>query len=340
MKKTIQQKLNIKYPILQAPMAGGITTPEFIAQVSNFGILGAIPSGYMPLKQVWGFIESVKALTSKAFSINLFVDYNCYSQEPLAKPKEILKIEAELGISKKSKFTIPSPPTMSDLIELIIEQNVPVVSTAFGLLKEAEIAALKKAGVLIMTTVNSVEEAAIAFETQDSDVLIYQNSNAGGHQGGFKYDVYSTEVEFTSFMQNYSDKYLVMTGGIVTRDDVKCTLKKGFDGVQIGTGFLTTHESTATKEYKKAIIAETRHDATMFTISITGKKARGLKNTLALLDIKNNLGFPHMHYASMPLRKYAKDIGNTEFQSLWAGSGINKIDQIKSLNEYMNAIIK
>lgn len=321
-------------------MAGGITTPEFIAKVSNFGILGAIPSGYMPLKQVQEFIESVKTLTSKAFSVNLFVDYNCYSQEPLTKPKEILKIESELGILKESKFTIPSPPSMSDLIELLIEQDVPVVSTTFGLLKEAEIATLKKAGTLIMTTVNSVEEATIALETQDSDILIYQNSNAGGHQGGFKYDIYSTEVKFTSFMQRYDEKYLVMTGGIVTCNDVKCTLKKGFDGVQIGTGFLTTYESTASKEYKKALIAETRHDATMFTTSITGKKARGIKNTLTLLDIQNNPGFPHMHYATMSLRKYAKDVGNTEFQSLWAGSGINKIEKIEPLNEYMTALVK
>lgn len=45
-KTRLSQELGIKFPIIQAPMAGGVTTPELVAAVSNAGGLGSLAAGY------------------------------------------------------------------------------------------------------------------------------------------------------------------------------------------------------------------------------------------------------------------------------------------------------
>ena len=65
--------LNIKYPIIQAPMAGGVTTSELVAAVSNHGALGMIGAGYLTADQMREQIREIKKVTSKSFGVNLFV---------------------------------------------------------------------------------------------------------------------------------------------------------------------------------------------------------------------------------------------------------------------------
>ena len=67
MKHLLMELLDIDYPVFQAPMAGALTSPDFIAQISNFGMLGSIASGYLSLQQVDSFINKVQALTTAPF---------------------------------------------------------------------------------------------------------------------------------------------------------------------------------------------------------------------------------------------------------------------------------
>lgn len=337
---TLTELLNIDHPVVQAPMAGGITTSGFVADVSNFGMLGSMASGYLSLEQVDSFIGHVQAQTTAPFSVNIFVDYDDYGQDSFAKPQEIIQIETGLGLEEDHSFTIPPPPSMRDLVTLLIDRKVPVVSTTFGLLKDDDVAALKQAGIVLMTTVNAVDEIDIAIQTQDSDILIFQNAHAGGHKGGFSNGGHSDVTVFSAAMRRHPDKPFIMAGGIVTRDQIEQALKMGFAGVQIGTGFLATKQSAASQAYKQSIIDATDQDDTMFTTSITGKSARGLKNTLAQLALIHNMGFPHLHYATASLRKYAKAIDNLEYQSLWAGTGVTSINGIPDLHDYMQSLVK
>lgn len=127
----------------------------------------------------------------------------------------------------------------------------------------------------------------------------------------------------------------MLSGGIVNKQDINIALSKGFHGVQIGTAFLATQESSANEKYKNAILSNTE---TTFTTSITGREARGLKNKISCLTIEKNLGFPYMHYATANLRKLAKLHDDLEFQSLWCGNGISKIHSIPNLKNYMETL--
>ena len=69
----ITRLLSIDYPIIQAPMAGGITTSKLVAAVSNNGALGMIGAGYMSPIQLREQIREIKQLTTNNFGVNLFV---------------------------------------------------------------------------------------------------------------------------------------------------------------------------------------------------------------------------------------------------------------------------
>ena len=336
MKPTLKDKLGIEYPIFLAPMAGGLVTPEFVAQVSSFGMLGAVPSGYLSLIQIREFVTKVKRHSGKPFSLNLFVDYNVYGTTSIQKPNEILAIERTFDKGCPTSFHVPSTPTMDDLIQLTIDCEVPAVSTTFALLRSTHVDALKDAGILLMTTINSVYELELALETQKPDVLIYQNEQAGGHKGGFTSLPHSDDTTILSAIEQHHDIYCVLAGGIVDKTDIASALNKGFDGVQIGTAFLATQESSANEDYKKAIL---KNQETAFTTSITGKSARGLKNRLACLDVQTNPGFPYMHYATAGLRKTAKAHGDMDYQSLWCGNGIVRINTLPTLSDFMKGLI-
>ena len=337
MKPTVEQKLDIAYPIFQAPMAGGIVSPDFVAQVSAFGMLGSIPSGYLSLAQTREFIEQVRARTDRTFSLNLFVDYALYDDTPIAKPDEIVAIERNFAQESSAFFHLAESPSVDDLVALTLDCAVPVVSTTFGLLSPEHVAALKSKKIRIMTTINSVYELELALKSQKPDVLIYQNALAGGHKGGFTSLPHSDETAILKALERHRDIHCLLAGAIVTREDVAHALDRGFDGVQIGTAFLATRESGANEAYKAAIL---RNRETAFTTSITGKAARGLKNSLSCLEVGNNLGFPYMHYATASLRKTAKARGDADYQSLWCGEGIARIDTLPTLNEYMQGLVQ
>ena len=65
--------VGIEYPIVQAPMAGGATTPELVAAVSNAGALGSFAAAMLPPSAIFDNVKRIRELTSRPFNVNLFV---------------------------------------------------------------------------------------------------------------------------------------------------------------------------------------------------------------------------------------------------------------------------
>lgn len=70
---SLLEKLKIRLPIIQAPMAGGIVTPKMIAEVCRCGGLGSLPLGYLTLEEARQAIKKTKFLTNGIFSVNVFI---------------------------------------------------------------------------------------------------------------------------------------------------------------------------------------------------------------------------------------------------------------------------
>ena len=69
----LQQLLGIELPLIQAPMAGGATTPELVAAVSNAGALGSFGAAMSTPAAIKESVARIRALTDKPFNVNLFV---------------------------------------------------------------------------------------------------------------------------------------------------------------------------------------------------------------------------------------------------------------------------
>ena len=146
----LTELLQIRYPIIQAPMAGGITTAKLVAEVASSGGLGSIGAGYMTPEELREQIKEVKQLTTHFFNVNLFVPNEfTVSQEEIQVTNEILqRFYEQLGIASSGNVKISdfkhARETFYEQIQIIIEEKVPVCSFTFGIPEKEIIEELKE----------------------------------------------------------------------------------------------------------------------------------------------------------------------------------------------------
>lgn len=311
-------KLSIDKPIVQAPMAG-ITTPEFVAACCETGVLGSIGAGYLNGAETKQFIQGVKALTAKPFSVNLFVP-----ELPKTNPQLLQDaLEALQPICDELNINIPAAIPTSDVfreqVQAILEEDVMIVSFTFGLPDNETLSTLKQKGVYLIGTATSVEEA-IAVEYAGLDAVVVQGKEAGGHRGSFiePMELHSTADLLKAAKENISIP-VIAAGGIMTKSQVTDMLAIGASYVQIGTALLTTTECAAPKLHKEEILTSGQHVTTL-TKGFTGKYARGLKNKFTeQLKEATTAPYPVQHYLTQPIRKESARQNNREYMSLWMG---------------------
>ncbi|HTP30271.1 MAG TPA: nitronate monooxygenase, partial [Anaeromyxobacteraceae bacterium] len=71
--RLVSQRLGIDYPLIVAPMAGGPSTPDLVAAVSEAGALGSFGAGYLQPEAIRAAIREIRARTARPFAVNLFV---------------------------------------------------------------------------------------------------------------------------------------------------------------------------------------------------------------------------------------------------------------------------
>jgi nitronate monooxygenase len=93
------ERLGIRYPIIQARMAGGWTTPELVAAVSTAGGLGMYPASRLTDEQLRDAIRRIRALTDKPFGVNFLTAGAEPGNADVAASQRVLdQIRAELGL--------------------------------------------------------------------------------------------------------------------------------------------------------------------------------------------------------------------------------------------------
>jgi nitronate monooxygenase len=325
----ITEILKIKYPILQAPMAGEVTTSELVSEVSNSGGLGMIGAGYMTPIQIRNQIRELKTLTSNPFGINLFVpnEFDVIYDDIKSANQLLNPIREQLNLPQKDSFEIPEfnnvYETFIEQIKVVIEENVPVCSFTFGIPSEKVISELKKSDIILMGTATNVREA-VENEKAGMDIVVVQGSEAGGHRGNFIDDYKVSLVGSMSLIPQVVDNVsipVIAAGGIMDGRGLMASICLGAKGVQMGTAFLTCIESGAHKVHKDAIMNVTEED-TVLTRSFSGKWARGITNNF-ILGMQSNEwylpDFPVQNTLTQDIRKVAASKNNKEFMSLWSG---------------------
>ncbi|MBN8203761.1 NAD(P)H-dependent flavin oxidoreductase [Bacillus sp. NTK034] len=341
---SITAMLDIKYPIFQAPMAGGMTTPELISEVSNCGGLGNMGAGYMSSDEIRSNIIRIRKLTDKPFGINLFVpdrEASADAEEISSMVDVLARYSSELGM--KEKPSLPEKDYAAlyrKQLDVLMEEQVPVCSFTFGIPESSIISELKKQGTIIIGTATNVKEA-VEWEEAGADVIIAQGVEAGGHRGTFGSEE-SGLIGSMALIPQAADAVscpVAAAGGIMDSRGIAAAIMLGAAGAQLGTAFLTCRESGAHSLYKQALL-NAREDQTAVTKAFSGKLARGIRNRfMEEMNGLQTLPYPLQNDMTAPIRKQAAKMEKPEFMSLWAGQGVRLAEEV-TVKELMIKLVK
>lgn len=321
------ERLGLRYPIIQAPMAVGLVPPRMVAAVSNAGGLGMLAAGYMTPEPLRAQIREVKSLTDRPFGVNLFVP-GAADGRPTTGPNAARLLSGyrtELGLPPEPPGAGADDP-FDALLDVVLEEGVRVVSFVFGVPGPEVWKRLADAGVLTLGTATTVHEAE-RWMAAGAYGVVAQGAEAGGHRGTFLAPPEESLVGTMALVPAIAtriDGPVVAAGGVMDGRGIAAALALGASAVQLGTAFLLCTESSIAPAYREELRAGDE-TATAVTKAFTGKAARGVRNRFMreLAPYQDELpGYPNQHHRTRDLRQRAKELGRSDYMSLWAGQGL------------------
>ncbi|MFF2479802.1 NAD(P)H-dependent flavin oxidoreductase [Paenibacillus sp. NPDC058071] len=347
LKTDLCQILDIEYPIFLAGMAGGPGTADLAAAVSNTGGLGTLGAAYMEPEAIRDAIRKIRELTEKPFGVNLFsisaTDDNTRMEEVQS---ELNQIRSSLGLSPKAAEEVRTPSYFEKQFSVLLEERVPVISTAFGVLPEPFMKQAKQAQIKVIAMVTTVEEAILA-EQAGCDAIVAQGSEAGGHRGTFDLTnrPLGANIGTMALVPQIADRVkipVIAAGGIMDGRGLVASLALGAQGVQLGTRFLTAAESGAHPSYQQRLLRSTE-ESTALTTAFSGRPARGVVNKFVEFWSTNGiepLPFPTQNTVTRDIRNESAKQNNADYMSLWAGQGLRMLTSGHSAVEIVKDIIQ
>ncbi|MBA2649254.1 MAG: nitronate monooxygenase [Legionella sp.] len=344
------QKFLLRAPlIIQAPMAGGITTPKLVAAVSNADALGSFATGYLNTQAVKEGIREIKKLTTKPYAVNVFVPNaaKMHHQDIQGYQRALNVFRRQLDIAEEHQVLSPILPAdnFNEIIEVLLKEEVPIVSFTFGNLPNDIIKVFKQNGTYLIGTATSLKEAEILAES-NVDAIVAQGAEAGGHRGSFfspfKNATIGTIV-LVRQMVKYINKPIIAAGGIMDGQGIMAATVLGASAVQMGTAFLALKESGANSFYQEQLLKakNSKEDITTLTNAYSGKTARGIHTEFIdymQTHVANIPDYPIAHELSSPLRKAAAKKGVTNYMSMWCGQGASLIENRLSVDAFIKKL--
>jgi nitronate monooxygenase len=319
--------LGLRLPIVQAPMAGGPSTVELAAAVSEAGGLGFLAAGYKDPAAVREELRAARVLTGQRFGVNVFVPGPPGDEAAVRRYAGELRAEAE-----RWGVDLGEPRADDDAWEakvaVLVEERVPVVSFTFGLPRPDMVSALHDAGATVLVTVTTPQEALAARDV-GADALVVQGIEAGGHRGGLADEDGQGEFGLLTLLRLVTRAVnlpLVAAGGLVDGPSVAAVLVAGAEAAQLGTAFLRCPEAGTSAVHRQAL---TTDRGTALTRAFSGRRARGLVNRfLAEHTATAPAAYPQVHHLTTPLRAAARKAGDPDAVNLWAGQGFPLAEEL------------
>jgi nitronate monooxygenase len=308
----------LRVPIVQAPLAGGASTPALTAAVVEAGGLGFVAAGYRTPEALRDDIGAVRSLTGARFGVNLFVP-GAATARPAYEPY-VASLAEE---ARAHGVELGEPRFEDDLWEaklgLLEDDPVAVVSFTFGCPDASVVARLQSVGSEVWVTVTDPDEAGQA-AAAGADALVAQGIEGGGHRASFVDADGAGEYGLLALLQvlrAHTDVPLVASGGIATGRAVAAVLCAGARAAQVGTAFMRCPEAGTSPAHREALAAPT---PTGLTRAFTGRRARGIVNRF----LREHSGdapaaYPEIHHVTAPLRAAGRAANDAEVLNLWAG---------------------
>jgi nitronate monooxygenase len=213
---TLKSLLNIKHPIIQAPMFL-VSNTSMVKEAMKGGIAGCIPAlNYRTLDELRTALKELKAakVEGGSFGFNLIVN------------KSNLKYKGQL--------------------EVICEEGCDFIITSLGSPEET-IKQAHKVGIKVFCDVVDLKFAQ-KVEGLGADAIIAVNNVAGGHRGN------KSPQELISEIVSHCKIPVISAGGVGCKADIDKMLAYGAAGVSVGSPFIASVEANVTEEYKQACV--------------------------------------------------------------------------------------
>jgi nitronate monooxygenase len=308
----------LQLPIVQAPLAGGPSTPALAAAVCEAGGLGFLAAGYKRVDAVRADLEALRGMTARPFGLNLFVP-----PTTPADPAAVSAYAAVLrGESERRGVALGVPRRDDDgweeKLALALEERVPVLSFTFGCPPPEVMRRFSDIGSEVWVTVTTPAEAHLARDA-GAHALVVQGLEAGGHRGSFE-DEPGSDLGLLAALQLIGaavELPLVATGGLSTGRSIAAVLAAGAAAAQLGTALMRTPEAGTSPAHREALKSG---EPTALTRAFTGRTARGVVNRF----LREHSGdapaaYPEIHHLTAPLRAAAREQGDADGFHLWAG---------------------
>lgn len=324
-------RLGLRHPIIQAPMAGGMTPPALVAAVSNAGALGSLAAAALDPEAIAAQVQAVRALTGQPFGVNLFVLGEAQADEAQLHEAmdRLAPWLARVGLepARPARWA----PSFDAQFEALLQARPAVASFTFGILSRRQVARLHQAGCFVVGTATSVEEA-LAWRSVGADAVCAQGLEAGGHRGTFLHAFDEALVGTMALVPQIVDAVelpVIAAGGMMDGRGVAAALALGAQAAQLGTAFLGCPETGLAPAYRHALFHGTE-TATRLTRAFSGRPARGIVNEFmqAMDPVAGALPpYPVLNALTAPMRARAAAGGDAALMSLWAGQGLRMFRQ-------------
>lgn len=238
MSTKLTQLLNIKHPIIQAPMFL-VSNTSMVIEAMKSGIAGCIPAlNYRTLEELRAALKELKSakVEGGSFGFNLIVN------------KSNLKYKNQL--------------------EVICEEGCDFIITSLGSPEET----IKKAHKVGIKVFCDVVDLKFAKKVEDlgADAVIAVNNKAGGHRGSM------TPEDLIKELSENCNIPVISAGGVGSKAGIDEMLSYGADGVSVGSPFIASIEANVTQEYKQACVDYGADDIVM-TERISGTPCTVIK---------------------------------------------------------------
>ena len=274
---------------------------KLASAVSNAGGLGLIGAGSMHPDVLEEHIQKCKKATPKPFGVNIPLLY----------------------------------PQTDELIEIIVREKVPIVFTSAGNPKKYT-GFLKEHGIKVAHVVANKKFAIKAVEA-GVDSVVAEGFEAGGHNGFEE----TTTMVLIPMIREITNLPLLAAGGIASGKAIYASMALGADGVQMGSVFAASEESSAHPAFKNEIVHADDGDTFLTLKSIV--PVRLLKNSFfnQIAEAEKNGADKELLAALLGKGRAKKGMfeGDTEEGELEIGQVAGLIKKIKPVHEIMKELI-
>lgn len=299
MKTRVTELLGTEFPIVQGGMAW-VAEYHLAAAVSQAGGLGIIGAASAPAEWVRDQIHQLKKLTDRPFGVNIML----------------------------------MSPYADEVAKVIVEENVPVVTTGAGS-PEKYMKMWKEHQTKVIPVIASVAMAK-RMEKCGADAIVAEGTEAGGHIGE------STTMTLVPQVADAVTIPVIAAGGIGDGRGMAAAFLLGAEGVQVGTAFVVTKESVVHQNYKNSILKAKDIDSKV-TGRSTGHPVRTLRNQMTREYLKKEsegASFEELELLTLGgLRKAVQD-GDTTYGSLMAGQIAGLIKKEETCEEVISHMVE